>query len=81
MKLEGIEHRFGFIAEKRGFIAANQLVEALEIQVMENIEKREHRFIGDILHGLGYVSREQLNEVLKLTDELRRVLDNGPHRL
>lgn len=81
MKLEGIEHRFGFIAEKRGFIAANQLVEALEIQVMENIEKREHRFIGDILHGLGYVSREQVNEVLKLTDELRRVLDNGPHRL
>ena len=79
MEIEGIEHRFGFIAEKKGFVAANQLVEALEIQVIENIEKREHRFIGDILHGLGYVSRAQVNEVLKLIDQLKRVLDDGPH--
>jgi len=81
MEIEGIEHRFGFIAEKKEFIAVNQLMEALEIQVIENIEKREHRFIGDILHGLGYISRVQINEVLKLIDELRQVLDNGPHRL
>ncbi len=42
MEIEGIEHLFGFIAEKKEFIAVNQLMEALEIQVMENIEKREH---------------------------------------
>ncbi len=81
MKIERIEQRFGFIAEKKEFIAVKQLVEALEIQAMENIERGEHRFIGDILYGLGYISRAQVNEVLKLIDELTRVLDNGPHRL
>lgn len=65
METETIEERFGFIAEKKEFITMPQLLEALEIQVKENLWKGQHRFIGDILHGLGYITDIQIDHVLE----------------
>ena len=64
MQTEIIEERFGFIAEKKKLITMAQLLEALEIQVKENLWEGKHRFIGDILHGLGYITDIQINQVL-----------------
>ena len=49
MKAEHVELRFGIIAREMGFITAEQLVEALKIQVMEEAENKKHRQIGTIL--------------------------------
>ena len=64
------EKRFGNIAIEKGFITDQQLVEALNIQVMEEIKEGSHRLIGEVLYDLEYISAEKVEEVLY---ELRRV--------
>ncbi|MFH1349514.1 MAG: hypothetical protein ABII26_01130 [Pseudomonadota bacterium] len=59
----GLERRFGVIAVKKGFISAEQLFEALKIQVTEDLEGKKHRSIGTILHDEGFISFKQVNEV------------------
>ena len=65
MNTEDLEDRFGTVAVRKGFVTTNQVVEALKIQVMENIEKREHRFIGKILLEQRLITNSQIDEVLK----------------
>ncbi len=65
MNTEDLEDRFGTVAVRKGFITTNQVVKALKIQVMEHIEKREHRFIGSILLEQGLITNSQIDEVLK----------------
>ena len=59
------QNRFGFIAVEKGFITADQLIEAFKIQVMEEIEKGKHRLIGAILFEQGYITLAQIEEVLE----------------
>ncbi len=66
MDKEHLEKRFGVIAIEKGFIKPEQLLEALNIQVMEDIEHKEHRPIGRILLELGHVTEPQIDEVLNL---------------
>ena len=66
MEKEDFEKRFGTIAEEQGFVTKEQVIEALEIQVKENMEKGKHRFIGQILISLGYLTQSQLKEMLRL---------------
>ena len=77
MSTEAIEQRFGTVAERRGYITPTQLVEALKIQVFENIKKRQHRFIGEILYDQGHITTYQINEVLDFiaTFQIDEVLD------
>jgi len=65
MKAEHVELRFGIIAMEMGFITAEQLVEALKIQVMEDVEHNEHRRIGTILLEKGFIASQQIEEVVK----------------
>jgi len=65
MMADPLERRFGIVAVEKGFVSPEQLREALEIQVTENIEKRKHRFIGTILVDQGYMKHSQISEVLK----------------
>jgi hypothetical protein len=65
MKTDQLERRFGIVAVEKGFVSPEQLQEALEIQVTENIEKKKHRFIGTILVDQGYMKHSQISEVLK----------------
>jgi hypothetical protein len=64
--MEGVhlEKRFGVSAVKKGFITADELIEALRIQVMEDIEKGQHRLIGRILLEEGCMTLSEIDDVL-----------------
>jgi hypothetical protein len=57
--------RFGVVAVEKGFITSDQLMEALKIQVEDNLKSAEHRLIGMILMDMGLLTLEQIDEVLQ----------------
>ena len=57
--------RFGMAAIEKGFITVEQLVEAMTIQVRENVTGKPHRVVGKILADLGHMRTSQIDEVLK----------------
>lgn len=59
------DKRFGATAINKGFITKDQLIEALVIQATENIEKEEHRLLGEILVGMGLMTPSQVDDVLE----------------
>ncbi len=63
-KIERYEKQFGILAVEKGFISAEKLVEALKIQVEEEIRYNKHRLIGEILIDRGYVTAIQVQDVL-----------------
>ena len=60
-----LDKRFGAVAIEKGFITLENLIEAIKIQVTENLEDSEHRLIGQILWEKGYLTTDQINEVIK----------------
>jgi len=64
MKAEHVELRFGIIAREMGFITSEQLVDALKIQVMEEVENNKHRQIGTILLEKRFITSTQIEEVV-----------------
>ncbi|MDO9210295.1 MAG: hypothetical protein Q7V48_06035 [Deltaproteobacteria bacterium] len=64
METEHLEKRFGILAVEKGFITADQVIDALRIQVMEDIEKGKHRLIGRILLEQGLITLSQIEELL-----------------
>jgi len=73
MKAQVIEIRFGIIAVDKGFITTEQLIEALRIQVMGNIEKNEHKIIGTILLDMGLLTNEQIYQIVEALAKKRKV--------
>jgi hypothetical protein len=65
MEIEHLERRFGVTAVKKKFITADQLVEALAIQVAEDISTGDHDLIGKILFEQGIITMAQIDEVLQ----------------
>jgi hypothetical protein len=65
METGHLEKRFGVLAVEKGLITADQVIEALRIQVFEDIEKGKHRLIGRILLEQGLTTLAQIEEVLK----------------
>lgn len=63
-KIEHFEKQFGIIAIEKGFISADNLIEALKIQVEEEIEVKNHRLIGEILMEKDYITADQIEDVL-----------------
>jgi hypothetical protein len=55
---------FGHVAVDRGFVTLEELVNALNIQAMDKVEKKKHRRIGEILLEKGHMTTLQVNEVL-----------------
>ncbi len=68
MTAEHYEKRFGMIAVEKGYISPSQVLEAMEIQVKENMEKNQHRSLGELLVALGYMDKTQVHEVLNAMD-------------
>ncbi len=66
MGTEDFEKRFGIMAREQGFVTQEQVMKAIEIQLKENMEKKKHRFIGQILLDLGYLTESQLKEMLRI---------------
>ena len=60
-----LDKRFGAVAIEKGFITLENLIEAMRIQILENLDGSDHRLIGQILWEEGYIDSEQINEVLK----------------
>ncbi len=56
--------RFGTGAVRKEFITVHQLVEAMAIQVREDVEGKPHRAIGEILVDLGHMTPSQIQVVL-----------------
>jgi hypothetical protein len=56
--------RFGVVAVGKEYITLDQLSEAMKVQIEEDLGKKEHRPIGEILLSMGYMDPPQLNEVL-----------------
>ncbi len=65
METVHLEKRFGVLAVEKGLITAKQLIEALSLQVMEDIEKGKHRLIGRILLEQGLITLSQIDELLR----------------
>ncbi len=65
MAINHLDQRFGTAAIKMGFITPEQLLEALKIQVKENLDNSSHRLIGSILQEAGYMNFQQIDQVLK----------------
>jgi hypothetical protein len=59
-----LDKRFGAVAIQKGFITLEQLLEAMKDQIVEDLESIERRLIGQILWEKGYISTEQIREVL-----------------
>jgi hypothetical protein len=55
--------RFGATAVEKGFLTVDQLVDALKIQAIEEIEKGKHRLIGTILFEQGHMTIPQIDEI------------------
>lgn len=64
MSSEHLQKRFGVVAIEHGFVSPEQFVEALKIQVMEDVKSGKHRLVGRILLENGAMSLEQINIVL-----------------
>ena len=62
--MKEIEKRFGTIAVEKEFITVGQLMDALEIQVREDLSGIKHRLIGEILYDLGFLTLDQIEQVL-----------------
>jgi hypothetical protein len=60
-----LDKRFGSVAIDKGFITLENLIDAMKIQILENLGGSDHRLIGQILWEEGYIKTEQINEVLK----------------
>lgn len=59
--------RSGHIAVMMGFITIEQLKDAINEQIDDDIAERPHRFIGEILFDKGWITKEQIDIIL---DEL-----------
>lgn len=58
--------RFGVIAVENGYLAAEQLQQALQEQVDDDLAGRHHRVIGTICFEHGWMTPAQIEEVLNL---------------
>ena len=64
-KIEHYEKRFGIVAIEKGFISSEDLIEALKVQVCEEIEVGKHRFFGGILLHQDKITARQIDVVVK----------------
>jgi len=63
-KIERYEKRFGVIALEKGYITADDLINALSVQANENIKEGRHRLIGEILLSMDLISAKQIEDVV-----------------
>jgi hypothetical protein len=59
-----MKKRFGQLAMEKSFVTLDQIIEALTIQTREDVEKKRHRTIGEILLDLGYINTRQIQMVI-----------------
>ena len=63
--------RFGAIAVRQGIVFADDVKAAVNEQIDDNVNGREHRLIGTILYDNGCITEHQIEAVLM---ELRKAI-------
>ncbi len=66
METEHLEKRFGVIAIEEGFVTADQFIEALKVQLLEDFNHGRHRQVGRILLEQGDITLDQIDKVLAI---------------
>ena len=69
MKIVHLDKRFGVIALEKGFVTADQIVDALKTQVEEDLSLGNHRLIGRILLEKQIITLSQLDEILRTMEK------------
>jgi len=57
--------RFGYLAIQKGFITQDQLIIAIRVQIFREEEVCGSEHIGRILKQMGFITDEQIDEVMK----------------
>ena len=66
---EVLKQRFGEIAIWLGFITKGQLIEAMTVQIENEREGAPPKLIGSILQEAGFITREQIDQVIESIDK------------
>ncbi|MFC1891188.1 hypothetical protein ACFLZT_02245 [Thermodesulfobacteriota bacterium] len=61
--------KFGVTAINKGFITKEQFIEAMGAQIDDDLDGLTPRLIGSVLLSMGYMSIEQINEILTIVLE------------
>lgn len=64
MTTQKIDKRFGTVAVEKGFITKEELFEVIKIQISNELQNNERRLIGQILYDKGYITTDQIDDVL-----------------
>jgi rubrerythrin len=65
MSNKNARKRFGYFTIKKGFVTEDQLIEAMRIQISSEQKSDESNSIGQIMKEMGFITEEQINEVIK----------------
>ena len=57
--------RFGTIAIEKGFITKDQFIDAMAMQIENDLEGSGHWILGSLLSRMDYMTPEQINEVIE----------------
>ncbi|MFC1824932.1 hypothetical protein ACFL9T_19660 [Thermodesulfobacteriota bacterium] len=63
---EGLRKRFCDIAIRKGFITKEHFVKAMAFQIENELKGKQPRLIGSILNEKGYMTEEQIDEVIEV---------------
>ena len=74
--MKPFEKRFGITAVAKGYIKLEQLIEAIKIQVSEDVGHATHRLIGEILVEMGFITPAQIIEALDAMEPCAAVRGN-----
>lgn len=66
---KNIQNRFGKRAIQKGYISKDQLLDALAIQIEQELEGVDPDPIGSELYKMEYITLEQIDDVVKNVDE------------
>lgn len=69
--------RFGKLAVEMGYINLDQLCWAMEYQIKEDLSNKPHKVIGQILFEQGWMTPQQIDEVLKRLFERKKTEERG----
>ena len=64
MTTQKTDKRFGTVAVEKGFITKEELFEVIKIQISDELKDNERRLIGQILYDKGYITTDQIDDVL-----------------
>ncbi len=64
MPHKSVRKRFGYFSIKKGFVTEDQFIEAMRIQISNEQKRDESNSIGQIMKEMGFITEEQINEVI-----------------